>query len=71
MNAFAIRPTFATIIMMNSLSDMLLHNASNMKNTLATISIKRTVCDLHIARVNIVLKSYYVICQMTNISDFC
>ena len=71
MHAFAIRPTFTTIIMMNSLSDMLLQNASNMKNTLATISIKRTVCALHISHVNIVLKSYYFIFQMTNMSDFC
>ena len=71
MNAFSIRPTFATIIMMNSLSNMLLQNAFKMKNTLATISIKRTVCDLHISHVNIVLKSYYSIFQMTNMSDFC
>ena len=66
MNAFSIRPTFATIIMMNSLSDMLLQNAFKMKNTLDTISIKRTVCDLHISHVDIVLKSYYfIICLRT------
>ena len=31
MNAFSIRPTFTTIIMMNSLSDMLVQNAFDKK----------------------------------------